>query len=66
MLNSPTTRWHRGFHFLLINEAMQGKHSEEDVGLSGLLSRAIVTTVRCLYHTDNLGTIHSVLGKAMA
>ena len=31
MLNSPATRWHWGFHFL-INEAMQGKHWEEDVG----------------------------------
>ena len=26
MLNSPATRWHQGFNFLLINEAMQGKH----------------------------------------
>ena len=25
MLNSPATRWYLGFHFLLINEAMQGK-----------------------------------------
>ena len=33
------------FHFLLINEAMQGKHWEEDAGLLGLLSRAIVPTV---------------------
>ena len=45
MLNSPATRWNWGFHFLLISEAMQGKHWEEDVGLLGLLSRAIVPTV---------------------
>ena len=32
MLNCPATRWHQGFHFLLINEAMQGKHWEESVG----------------------------------
>ena len=41
----PATRWHWGFHFLLINEAVQGKHWEEDVGLLVLLSRAIVPTV---------------------
>ena len=45
MLDTPTTGWHQGFHFLLINEAMQGKHLEEEVGLSGLLSRAIAPTV---------------------
>ena len=41
----PATRWHLGFYFLLINEAMQGKHWDEAVGLSGLLSRTIVPTV---------------------
>ena len=45
MLNSPATRWHLVFHFLLINEAMQDKHWKEDVGLLGMLSRAIVPTV---------------------
>ena len=33
------------FYFLLISEAMHGKHWEEVVGLLGLLSRAIVPTV---------------------
>ena len=45
MLNSPATRWHQVFHFLLINEAMQGKQWDKDVGLLGLLSKAIVPTV---------------------
>ena len=45
MLNSPATRYLWGFHFLLINEAMQGKNWEEDDGMSALLSRAMVPTV---------------------
>ena len=47
MLNSPATRWHPEFYFFLINEAMQGKHWDEDVGLLGLLSKAIVPTAWC-------------------
>ena len=52
MLNSPASRWHLGFHSLLINEAMQGKHWEEDVGLLGQIPRAQKHV--CFSNTKNL------------
>ena len=63
MLNSPATRWHLGFHFFLFNEAMLGKHQEEDVG-PGLQSNSSNCLVLILHR--QLGTICSVLGRATA
>ena len=42
-LSQGGTCWE--FYFLLLNEAIHGKHWEEVVGLLGLISRAIVPTV---------------------